>query len=493
MHRSATLLDVLGVRKVRAGSRRAEWAALVATTLVGLVVVPSGPPATAAPGGSAGEKPAAAQSCDVYKGSTWDDPLQQKPWPLDRLRPERAWALSRGRGVKVAVIDSGVSTDPAVLKGAVYDGRDYLASGGNGTCDQFGHGTLVASIIAGRQTDNAPYYGVAPEAQILPYRVLRDLKRNRSTATPGIIADAIRRAVDAGAQVINLSLITAGTDAVTSAVRYAEDHDVVLVAAAGNEGGTEAEGSVEYPAALPGVLAVGGIDEKGVHVGSSNTANYLEIAAPGDKIEGPAPKGGGYFEFPDGGTSFAAPYVSGTAALLRAYDPNLTASQVRERIIATADHPPEGWNQTVGYGVVDPYRALSAILKNNDHPASGAGQEHRALPDAHTTVDPMRRTEITAGVLAAALLVLALLVMIATRVVPRGRRLGWRACRAEPPAGPTAEAKRHQPAEAGTKGEGPVSITAPSSRSAPPAGPGGARSAPTVRSAPRAIPGAGRR
>ncbi len=352
--------------------------------------------------------------------------MPQKPWPLDRIRPERAWALSRGRGVTVAVIDSGVSTDPAVLKNAVYNGHDYLASGGNGTCDQYGHGTLVAAIIAGRQTPDAPFYGVAPEAHILPYRVLRDDKRDNDADTPGNIADAITSAVDAGATVINLSLTTQKTDAVTTAVQYAEDHDVVLVAAAGNEGGTDAEGSVEYPAALPGVLAVGGIDDKGEHVGSSNRADYLEIAAPGDRIEGPAPKGGGYIEFKQGGTSFAAPFVSGTAALIRAYDPKLTAEQVRERIIATADHPPEGWNQTVGYGVVDPYRALTAILKGDvDRPASGS--RHRALPDTHAAADPMRRTEITAGVLAAALLVLALLVVIAARVVPRGHRLRWRA------------------------------------------------------------------
>ncbi len=493
MHRSATVLDVPGAWTVRTGLRRVGWAALLATALVGLIV-PFGPPAAGKPKTSSGPpvgQPATAQSCDVYSGSTKDDPLPQKPWPLDRIRPERAWALSRGRGVTVAVIDSGVSTDPAVLKNAVYNGHDYLASGGNGTCDQYGHGTLVAAIIAGRQTPDAPFYGVAPEAHILPYRVLRDDKRDNDADTPGNIADAITSAVDAGATVINLSLTTQKTDAVTTAVQYAEDHDVVLVAAAGNEGGTDAEGSVEYPAALPGVLAVGGIDDKGEHVGSSNRADYLEIAAPGDRIEGPAPKGGGYIEFKQGGTSFAAPFVSGTAALIRAYDPKLTAEQVRERIIATADHPPEGWNQTVGYGVVDPYRALTAILKGDvDRPASGS--RHRALPDTHAAADPMRRTEITAGVLAAALLVLALLVVIAARVVPRGHRLRWRANRAEP----LAEPEQPRPAAPRTTSDGPVSITAPSSRSAPPSGPGGARNAsvaPPVRGAPRAIPGAGRR
>ncbi|MGA8112309.1 MAG: type VII secretion-associated serine protease mycosin, partial [Actinocatenispora sp.] len=377
------------------------------------------------------------RSCAVAEGSTSKLHLSATPWGLERIGPERAWPLSRGRGVKVAVIDSGVSTGPEVLRGAVVGGHDYLAAG-DGTCDQYGHGTLVASIIAGREARSAPYFGVAPEAQILSYRVLLD-SRPGSANTPHNIADAIDRAVDAGARVINLSLITDPTDEVRAAVRRAVDRDVVLVAAAGNEGGSAAEGSLEYPAALPGVLAVGGIDERGGHVGSSNTASYLEIAAPGDQMEGPAPAGGGYLRFKEGGTSFAAPYVSGTAALLRAYDPDLSAEQVRDRIIRTADHPPEGWNETVGYGVVNPYRALSAILKDDVPTHAPVGGQ--AMSDPHATVDPMRHTEIVASVLTAALLLLALLALIASRVVPRGRLRSWRAGRADragtPPSRPT--------------------------------------------------------
>lgn len=461
----------------------------------GLVAVLAGvsAPALAAPSKHT-DTLAKSESCDVYSGSTFTDPLKETPWPLRRLQPERAWPLSRGQGIKVAVVDSGVANTPEVLKDAVYEGgKDYLASG-NGTCDQYGHGTLVAAIIAGRDGSGSPFHGVAPGAEILPYRVLRDNQRDNSENTPSAIADAIRKATDAGAKVINLSLTTQPTDALKKAVKYAQERDVLLVAAAGNEGGTDAEGSAEYPAAMPGVLAVGGINEKGGHVGSSNTASYLEVAAPGDKIEGPAPAGGGYLQFPEGGTSFAAPYVSGVAALIRAYHPDLTAYQVRERIIKTADHPPQGWNETVGYGVVDPYRALTAVLRDDAGPAPDATGNNE-MTDPQQLADPLRTVKIAAGVTAVVLLAVAFLVFVGARVVPRGRRREWRSGRAS--FAPDAEGPAPK-APASTPSDKPVSITAPSSRAKVPSGPGTARGGPAgppraIPGGARAVPGAGRR
>lgn len=432
------------------------------------------------------DRPAKAETCDVPGAATFDTPLNRKPWMLQRIQPERAWPISRGRGVKVAVIDSGVSTDPEVLDDVVYPGRDYLADG-NGTCDQYGHGTTVAAIIAGRDGTGSPYYGVAPDAEILPYRVLVNEQADDSGNTPTLIAKAIRQAVDDGAQVINMSLYTQPTDALKSAVSYALQHDVVLVAAAGNEGGTSAQGATTYPAALDGVIAVAGINAKGGHVSSSNTADYVQVAAPGDQIQGPAAAGGGYQVFRKGGTSFAAPFVSGEAALIRAYHPDMTAKQVRRRIRLTADHPPEGWNETVGYGVVNPYRALGAILKGEGPVPETSG--HRAMPALPADDNPMRTVEIASAIVAAGLLVLALLVLIGRRVIPAGRQRAWRAGRADysdPDTGPRPTPST-KPEPAGDR----LSITAPSSRTNTPAGPGERTSAlppPTG----RALPGSGR-
>lgn len=489
------------------GSGRVPWpgrvgARLIRACLAGVLAAAlamlAGPAVTAAPSkhqdksessGVDTDALATHQSCDVPARYTLDNPLSDTPWTLKRIQPQRAWPLSRGQGVKVAVIDSGVSNTSALLKNAVVaGGHDYLADG-NGTCDQYGHGTVIAGIIAGRDGTGAPFYGVAPDAEILPFRVLLNEQQNASDSVPTNIADAIHRATDAGAKVINLSLTTQDTDAMKSAVQYAIDHDVVLVAAAGNEGGTTAEGSASYPAALPDVLAVGGIDQKGAHVGTSNTANFLDVAAPGKMIDGPAPAGKGFEEFAGGGTSFATPFVAGTAALLRAYDPSMTAEQVRKRIIETADHPPQGWNETVGYGVVNPYRALTAVPK----PDAAPGQHGRqAIDNPQDEVDPMRTVEIVAGILTPVLLIAALLVLIGSRVVPRGRRRAWRAGRAS--FAPDPEPVR-QTRHSADDGDGKaLSITAPSSRAHAPSGPGGnSGGLPSgFGGTPRAIPGAGR-
>ncbi|GAA4217968.1 type VII secretion-associated serine protease mycosin [Actinocatenispora rupis] len=476
------------VALVRAGVA----AGLVVTLAAVAVAVAVAVPAAAAPKkhhvATGSGTVAAQQSCHVPAGATHDNPLQRTPWGLDRVQPQRAWPLSRGQGVKVAVIDSGVSPDNVVLKNAVYEGgHDYLADG-NGTCDQYGHGTVVAGIIAGRDDTGTPFYGVAPDAEILPYRVLVNDQKG-SDATPGYIADAIRRATDAGARVVNMSLTTVPTDALRSAVKYALAHDVVLVAAAGNEGNTDANGEAQYPAALPGVLAVGGIDEKGGHVGSSSTGNYLELAGPGKDIDGPAPAGGGFITFP-AGTSFATPYVAGVAALIRAYEPKLSAEQVRERILRTADHPPQGWNATVGYGVVNPYRALTATLKD-DAGAAPAGSGDRSMADPRTRADPLRTVKLAAGITAAALLALAVLALIGSRVVPRGRRRDWRAGRAAfvPDGADRPTGRRPAAPDDGR----PVAVTAPSSRSNTPSGPGGSRTGQGgFAGTPRALPGGAR-
>ncbi|HZE37414.1 MAG TPA: S8 family serine peptidase, partial [Stackebrandtia sp.] len=185
--------------------------------------------------------PAYAAKCDP---ESRDTPMPQQPWPLQRLRPEQVWPLTRGQGVKVAVIDSGVGVHP-VLKGQV-TAVDYTKDGRGARCDMASHGTLVAGIIAGLDSPDQPFHGLAPDAHILSYRVIDTVESSTSRDASVPVVKAIRDAADAGAGVINLSLTAANTKALKAAIAYAYKKDVVVVAAAGNSG---VKGTKEYPAA----------------------------------------------------------------------------------------------------------------------------------------------------------------------------------------------------------------------------------------------------
>lgn len=354
---------------------------------------------------------AAAKGCEA---ESRDDPMPQTPWPLERMEPERVWPLTRGDGIKVAVIDSGVGEHP-ILKGRV-KAVDYTEDELGARCDMASHGTLVAGIIAGAETPDSPFHGLAPESKILSYRVIDTMESSTSRDATVPVVDAIRDSVDSGADVINLSLTAVHTKALRDAIDYAHKHDVVVVAAAGNSG---AEGKKSYPAAYEHVIAVGGLSPDGGHVESSSIGDYVDIAAPGEEIDGPAPAGGGYGRREEGGTSFAAPYVSATAALLRDYYPEDSAEQITRRLTATADHPPGGWNQVVGYGELNPYRAMTTVL---------SGGEKRTATDPHAPeaatdpTAPIRRKALLLTVCAAAVV---LLFLGAKVVVPRGRARGW--------------------------------------------------------------------
>ncbi|RKR89922.1 type VII secretion-associated serine protease mycosin [Micromonospora pisi] len=364
--------------------------------------------------------------------------LTAAPWAMNRVDPAAAWRLTRGGGVTVAVIDSGVSANHPLLRGQVLPGRDFGdLPQQQGQCDLAGHGTVIAGIIAGKVGSGAPFNGVAPSARILPIRVLPDSKRTNDPNLPLRIAEAIRWAVDQGAKVINLSLETLPRPELEEAIKYALSKQVVLVAAAGNQQ-QQQRNQPAYPAGYPGVIAVAGLDEQGGHVGTSVSGDYVDIAGPGLNIVGPAPRGTGYLTIPEGGTSFAAAYVSGSAALVRALAPDLTAAAVADRLTKTADNPPDGRNADVGYGMVNPYRAATELLGTRTNPPLGA----MAVPPAEQ--DPWgddRAVAIWVAVLGAVLAVLLLLVRPITRM---GRARGWQPGRRQADApepsrpGPTA-------------------------------------------------------
>jgi subtilisin family serine protease len=202
-------------------------------------------------------------------------------------------------------------------------------------------------------------------------------------------------------------------------VRYAHRHGAVLVAATGN-GGRRAE---TYPAAYPEVIAVAGTaDARDAPDPQSNTGDYVDLAAPSLNIVGPGATGDGFVLWDRGGTSFAAPFVAGAAALVRSYRPDLSADEVARRLEASADHPADGRDARVGYGVVNPYRAVTTVLGTPGSAPAAPG----ALPAATHRGAAADGTRTTFLVAAGGVLAAVLLLLVAVAVVPRGIRRGWR-------------------------------------------------------------------
>ncbi|MFB9909048.1 type VII secretion-associated serine protease mycosin [Allokutzneria oryzae] len=338
----------------------------------------------------------------------------RRPWAQHRLMPERVWPLTKGAGVTVAVVDTGVDGDVPQLAGRVLPGRDVTSGRGGADDDCVGHGTFVAGIIAAAQVNGIGFAGVAPEATILPIRQSGDGKDGSASG----LAAGIRAAVDAGARVINVSAAAFYTvPELAAAVDYATAKDVLIVAAAANaaqEGNPKA-----YPAAYPAVVAVAATGVDGARGQFSETGDYISLAAPGVDVLSVGPRGPGHLA--GTGTSYAAPFVAGTAALVRAYHPTLTAAQVKDRLIATADHPPRTMpDPQVGWGVVNPYAAVTAVLPETK-PRNGPVTI--AAPAPPKPVEPA----VWIALAAAAGVAVALAGLAGVRqLAPQGRRRGWR-------------------------------------------------------------------
>jgi type VII secretion-associated serine protease mycosin len=281
------------------------------------------------------------------------DEIRDEQWSLTELGMTEAWRRSTGSGVTVAVIDSGVDDTHVDLAGRVLPGFDLVGSSGDGTDDPVGHGTTVAALIAG-VPDDAGIVGMAPDAKILPIRVLD--KQNRYEDAQ-VVAKAVRLAVDNGAKVINLSLGGLGSSpALATAIDYAFVKDVVVIACTGNASAS-APSEVWYPAREPGVVAVTGLEQNGTSLWSGSiTGAETVLSAPATDLIGARP--GGYWRVQ--GTSFAAPMVAATAALIRARWPEMSAATVVNRLITTAtDLGVPGRDDQYGFGMVHPVSALS--------------------------------------------------------------------------------------------------------------------------------------
>ncbi|MHA7191799.1 S8 family serine peptidase [Arthrobacter sp. MDT2-16] len=322
------------------------------------------------------------------------DEVRDREYWLEDYGITEAWRSTQGEGVTVAVIDSGIDATHPDLAGAVVGGTDASGAGDPGGRRGIGevpaHGTLVGTLLAGRGhtagqgsarptpgPSGAPtadtygegpdgIVGVAPKADLLAVSVW--IEGPTSGPNPAGVSvdqqvpDAVRWAVDNGADVINMSLGSTSTswpESWDDAFLYAEQNDVVIVAAAGNRAGGLAQ--VGAPATIPGVLAVAGLDRSGVASAEASSEGIsIAVAAPSENLVGGLP-GGLYADW--SGTSGAAPLVSGVAALIRARHPELSAAQVVNRIVATArDAGAPGFDTLYGYGILDVAAAVGADI-----------------------------------------------------------------------------------------------------------------------------------
>ncbi|MCX4587784.1 type VII secretion-associated serine protease mycosin [Streptomyces sp. NBC_01481] len=345
-------------------------AAATAITFIGLPVTPA-----AADSGTQCTFPG-----KMYEG---------RPWALQRVMLDELWKQSTGKGVRVAVIDTGVDDKNPQLSRAVdvksglnllpekdEKGNKIERGKADGTTDTVGHGTKIAGIIAARPAKGTGFVGLAPDATIIP------IKQNDAEGhgTAKTLAQAIDHAVRARADVINISQDTANAVEPTLLLKQAVDRalakEIVVVASAGNDG---LGGNVKktYPASYAGVLAVAASDRNNERAYFSQSGEFVGIAAPGVDMVTTVPGGG---HCADNGTSFSAPYVAGIAALVKSKHNKWTQKQIVAQLQQTAERSTAGHDRLVGWGVVDPVRALTEDDKPIDQPVAHEGVTRGEAP-----------------------------------------------------------------------------------------------------------------
>ncbi|MEU6277445.1 type VII secretion-associated serine protease mycosin [Streptomyces populi] len=322
------------------------------------------------------------------------DGIRAQQWGLDAMHTQQAWRTTKGKGITVAVLDTGVDALHPDLKGNVLGEKDLVGFGASrGDRTWARHGTAMAGIIAGHghgPGDADGVMGIAPEAKILPVRVIledKDPARAKARNTRGnALADGIRWATDHGADVINLSL---GDDsrsahpepAEDEAVQYALKKGVAVVASAGNGG--EKGDHISYPAAYPGVIAAAAVDRYGTHASFSTRRWYATVSAPGVDVVIADPDDR-YYE--GWGTSAASAFVSGAVALVKAAHPGLSPAQIKQLLEDTARNAPSGGrDDSRGFGFVDPAAAIEAagrLKPEGLKPAEYGGKYFGTGPDA---------------------------------------------------------------------------------------------------------------
>jgi subtilisin family serine protease len=331
------------------------------------VLVPAGLAIAAGPAAPASAAPA-------------DQVRSTEQWVLGMLNVQAAWNVTRGAGVTVAVLDSGVNGNVSDLTGSVISGPDYTGVRTPPSDPHWGqHGTWMASLIAGHgHAGTSGILGTAPQAKILSLRVIADkgdpgysrYQHESPAVTEQSLADAIRYAVRHKAGVISMSIGYGGPSRpVRSALQDAYDHNVVVLASAGNSGRPpHTEAPYTFPADYPGVISVAAVGPDGTRAGFSSDNLSVQLAAPGVSVPVQG-KDGQYWLV--NGTSPACALTAGVAALIRARYPRLPAALVAAALTAsTSSRPRGGYDQDIGFGIVDAAAALAAAGRlSGDQPA----------------------------------------------------------------------------------------------------------------------------
>jgi len=286
-----------------------------------------------------------------------NDPMIKEQYAVDKLQLREAWDINQGsEKTLLAIVDTGIDYNHPEFAGRVINGKDF-ANNDNDSMDDQGHGTHCAGIAAASANNGVGIAGVAPGVKLLGVKVLA---ANGSGSYEGV-ANGIIYAADQGAKVISMSLGgRASSKAVEDACKYAIDKGALVVAAMGNDG-REVK---SYPAAIPGVLAVGSTDSADARSSFSNMGAHISVSAPGSRILSTLPmKSNSLGKTEYGvlsGTSMACPAVSGLASLLRDQAPEQNADQIRTRIEKSSDDlGAQGFDKQFGFGRINALKALS--------------------------------------------------------------------------------------------------------------------------------------
>ncbi|MFJ4972308.1 S8 family serine peptidase [Streptomyces sp. NPDC088755] len=291
--------------------------------------------------------------------------MQSKQWYLGAMQAEEMWKVTTGEGIKVAVIDTGVSLDTPSLKGQVLKGLDATGAKGDEHDDYTGHGTTMAELIAGTGAGGG-LRGLAPGVKIIPMRITDTEFQNENSVNATDAEDAIRAAADSDAQIISMSFSSDFSGAKErAAVKYAQSKGKLFFAGVGNNAkGTNRE---QFPAAYPQVVGVSSADRNGKVAEYSTNGSSVDIAAPGNDIPRWCDKALQSYCDGDGGTSSATAIASASAALVWSAHPDWTANQVLNVLFDTASRDWKKGDRSayLGHGLIRP--AMN-ILKGKGDP-----------------------------------------------------------------------------------------------------------------------------
>lgn len=293
-----------------------------------------------------------------------NDANYREQWAPERILAERAWDITTGGPITIAMLDTGVSRTHPDLAGRLVDGFDFVNNDADPSDDN-GHGTFTAGIAGASGNNGLGVAGISWGAKLMPVKILDQDGRGPVSA----FAQGIRFAVDNNAQIVNVSAgIPVPSQTMEAAVSYAIGRGVSVVAASGNQ----PDGVQNYPAAYPSVIAVSASNRSDRVADFSSYGSHIWLAAPGEEIVSTFYRDGDNYAALSG-TSASAPFVSGTIALMLSQRGGLTPRAIREILRATAvDLPPDGLDAKAGYGRLDSYHAV--ILAGDPQPTLPEGQ-----------------------------------------------------------------------------------------------------------------------